>query len=32
MEKDSAKFPKEPWYPWLKFPWEEDGEEDNEED
>lgn len=30
MERDEAKFPPEPYYPWLVLPWNVKDEEDEE--
>ena len=32
MEKDTAKFPKEPYYPWLTLPWNVDEDEEEGEE
>lgn len=31
MERDEAKFPKEPYYPWLILPWNVKDDDEDEE-
>ena len=32
MERDEAKFPPEPYYPWLVLPWNVKDEDEEDED
>lgn len=32
MERDEAKFPKEPYYPWLILPWNVNDDDEDEDD